>query len=877
MKVNILNFLNYDYRCKNKTLVQSFTINPFKTLNRDTISFSRKLNQNFKTEEMALKYYMTIAKKINASLNKDDDLTAFYTLGYDVSSDFETDKITINGDYKPYFEFKINRRLKTIPYKSLGIDEKKLLKNVEKINGKIFPYLEYQPDFDFKIDNSEIYPDEIAAKFLELLQDRAKKINEALDHNEDQKALEILGFETQKDKNGKITILSNYSAGLLKTKDSTITISDLGISENQLLRNVVEIDANACFGNDFIPDHYIKARTVKYLEKSKPTTELEGLFIRTNPKYIQLSNRIKKLCEQGNYQEAMLLVNPLSCVDNKGRININGNFDMSYMALIDRYRAKIPLKEIGFDEKKLLDSIGIIRGNLNLCNTGIKELPPNMIITGHIYKDESIDDEEFFKNYISLSDFSKQYRDISPKVISNYITYGIIKRSISTNKDLYLNPAEVQNSSFFRSIIERKNEILTPNELRKNYDITSAKIKKAVEEGRLKPYRIQDIHSNYTYDKSDFLFDITDEDNTAMLSTLKKINKSPETNFKNSILEDKELNDACIQNSIRFEYETNDIKNYPLANLEKLGFGSKADLMANCGLRINAYEIKRYILYHDIYNISTPFMMDIVLKSKKNNPSVVKLVELAKILGQNFEDFKKGVIEGKLTIITDIPYRLTYPKDYCVDLSNPKNLEFLRKIDNKDFQAWLEEKIEAKKEYTEKNMQAMLEFEKMSKSTYQARLANIRKQLDDIEESRKSEQEKRNEQRKKLSLRSTIAWVLCPKTRQAKKELLNSRIQEIFARKKEIQEISEQLLTEEITFEEAKEKISKLQLSQKDEITILAYHKLCWDTAGTQEWKQALLDAKNIMESYKKYGLESIENDELKQRLIEWEKKWGSY
>ena len=32
------------------------------------------------------------------------DITALETLGYDVDSDFETDKITINGDYIPYFK-----------------------------------------------------------------------------------------------------------------------------------------------------------------------------------------------------------------------------------------------------------------------------------------------------------------------------------------------------------------------------------------------------------------------------------------------------------------------------------------------------------------------------------------------------------------------------------------------------------------------------------------------------------------------------------------------------------------------------------------------------------------------------------------------------
>ena len=150
--------------------------------------------------------------------------------------------------------------------------------------------------------------------------------------------------------------------------------------------------------------------------------------------------------------------------------------------------------------------------------------------------------------------------------------------------------------------------------------------------------------------------------------------------------------------------------------------------------------------------------------------------------------------------------------------------------------------------------------------------------FDDIEKTRALQQldllNKKNAIRKSMSLRNTIAWHLCPKTRQIKRDFSNSKIHEILERKKEIKDITEQLLAGEIQFKEAKEKIAKLQLSQEDAISVLAYHKLCWETSGTQEWKQALADAKVIMEKYEHFGLEAIEDDELKQRLAEWETKW---
>ena len=877
MKINALNILNLNYKTKINLKNPCHTTNPFKALNKDTVSFSGKLRR-FQNENNAIEYFSKIAKKVNGSLNQDDDLTAFETLGYDVDSDFDTDEITINGDYKPYFEFTYKKQLKTIPYADLGINEEKLLKNVRKITGKTYPCSEFEPDSDFKINILIIYPEKTRIKLLEILKEKAKKVNEALKNNQDEEAFKILGYETQKNEDGKITILGDYNTELLKTPHHIITMRDVGVNENELFRNVTRITNSGRFTRDFIPDHYIQSLHIYYRGESGAVNKLGNLMMKFRPDFIEKSNQTRELCKNGDYQQAILLVCPSARIGNDGKINIDDNFDMRFNYKLYWNRDKMPLKEMGFDEKTLLEHIGTIKGNLDLSKSDVDILPPNMTIKGRVYKKDSIDDKEFFKNYISLSDFSKIYKNIPAKVFSNYIESAHIKHAIRTDKDYYLSPEEIKNNPFIQSITERKDEILTSQELMETFGISSSDLSSALFCGKLKPYKKYIISGIDCWEAGNFLYDIADESNSKAIAEFKKKRtKQQLTSYKNLIKNNRFI-EACLKHSTTAQTQRYNAKSYPQRNLEKLGYGSKADLIANCSLRMNAYEIKKYILDNNTYDTTTTYMMDTLIRSRENNPSIIKLSKLIKLLDKNLKDFADGVFEGKLDVITDIPYCLTYPKDYCIDVSTPKNLEFLRSIDNKDFQNWLNEAIRAKDEYTKKNAQAMLEFQHTSKPTYQERLKDIKRQFDDIEKTRALQQldllNKKNAIRKSMSLRNTIAWYLCPKTRQIKRDFSNSKIHEILERKKEIKDITEQLLAGEIQFKEAKEKIAKLQLSQEDAISVLAYHKLCWETSGTQEWKQALADAKVIMEKYEHFGLEAIEDDELKQRLAEWETKW---
>ena len=217
-------------------------------------------------------------------------------------------------------------------------------------------------------------------------------------------------------------------------------------------------------------------------------------------------------------------------------------------------------------------------------------------------------------------------------------------------------------------------------------------------------------------------------------------------------------------------------------------------------------------------------------------------------------------------------------------MPDEKNLAFFKSIQDENFQNWLSGIISAKEIYTKRNIEAMEAFMKSDAPTATERKESIKEELRQIEIERKKAEsakrleikERKLEHKRKLSLRNTIAWVLCPQTKQVKREHSNQKVQEIIAKNAELKEINEQLLAGEITLEEAKERIIGLNLPKSDEITMLSYHKTCWDISGTNEWKQALSDAKEIMKIYDEEGIDGIENPELKQRLIEWEADWAN-
>jgi len=98
-------------------------------------------------------------------------------------------------------------------------------------------------------------------------------------------------------------------------------------------------------------------------------------------------------------------------------------------------------------------------------------------------------------------------------------------------------------------------------------------------------------------------------------------------------------------------------------------------------------------------------------------------------------------------------------------------------------------------------------------------------------------------------LRTKIAWELSPETRKAASQLAkgDGYLAKIF---------------EKVDNDE--------QLSRTDNIKLKDYYKTVWIKAGTDEFKEAHKKAKEILDTYKKYGLDSIEDPIIKATIADF-------
>ncbi len=233
-----------------------------------------------------------------------------------------------------------------------------------------------------------------------------------------------------------------------------------------------------------------------------------------------------------------------------------------------------------------------------------------------------------------------------------------------------------------------------------------------------------------------FLFDVADKRNAAAIKEFAAIKKKKDNKDANlPLTEADRFAIACQKNSVRCE-NINTTKAFHASDLVRPGYGSKADLIVNCGLRNNAYKIRRYILDNDIYDISDSTMTDILLRARHENPALIKIADLKKRLGKELSKnaLTEAIFAEKLNIITENACRLTNSADYLIDLSDKKNLEFLTTINNEAFQIWLSDKLELIKTYKENNENALEEFKTRKVPTKTEETIEIRSEFAKIQE-----------------------------------------------------------------------------------------------------------------------------------------------
>ena len=120
----------------------------------------------------------------------------------------------------------------------------------------------------------------------------------------------------------------------------------------------------------------------------------------------------------------------------------------------------------------------------------------------------------------------------------------------------------------------------------------------------------------------------------------------------------------------------------------------------------------------------------------------------------------------------------------------------------------------------------------------------------------------------RLSLRMKLTWFLAPNTRAVAKELAdgNNYLSYIISKKERIEAQSELIEKEPDALIE--ENIDETEtLSQQEIATLKAFYKDMWDKAGTEEYKQALKQASSVLRQVDKYGLDSVEDAEIRKFL----------
>lgn len=847
---------------------------------KDTVSFSGTKLKQFDSGRDAYNYYKKVADVVNESLDDDDEITAFETLGYDIDSDFETEKITINGDYKPFFEYRLKTgntdEIYCISYKDIKVNEEKLLANVEKITGKKLVAPNFEPPFDYKIDNTQIYQPNVEKKLLKLIKQRVEIAKLALADNNSQQALESLGFKTKKDENGKITIEDGYSHILLSRKSASLTLKDYDIDEQELLKDVVQIKGESAFSWEYKPDHYIQIDEVKSWRWNEKAKEMALM----NPTLIEQTNNNKeKLANGDNFSVLQNLGYDVEKAED-GKIKIKGTFS-DYLQVNEAGRKPtIQYAELGYDVNSLLKNVSYIDGNLFVHSSKLTEVDKDLVITGELWGVPEETQYELFKDYVSKEDLYSKYNAISPEIIDTFVFGGVLTPAINSKKAYFFKEIDAKTNEILTNIVNNRDKLLEAKEISEKYGVSPLMIKNAMQRSSFKPYLFETSDFRYmdTKDVHNYLFDITDTRNEG---TIKHFEKTQQKVAKERT--EGAFNEACLAYQVEPQEKSEDLQGtglFTFGDVERFGYGTKTDLIAHCDLLVNAYAVRKHLYEHEAIKISHPTIKSIMNLSRECNPALVKLSDLEQVIG---DDFRKMVIDGKFSIITSTIFEKLPKNKYCINLNDEKNMQALKSIDNPSVQKWLAEKIEDIRIYKKVNEAKVEEFKQGKSPTkdeaikeyeakqFQAALKQVLKNDDErIAKKRRAWENRRN-----LSLRSTIAWVLSPNTKEMQKEKTNPVVKEILDRNTLVREIHSLVLAGEMTSFEAEEKIKELKLTKEEEISILSFYKGAWEMAGTEEWINALKQAKDIAEAYKQGGLDAITDNKIKDRLELWEKKWG--
>ena len=128
----------------------------------------------------------------------------------------------------------------------------------------------------------------------------------------------------------------------------------------------------------------------------------------------------------------------------------------------------------------------------------------------------------------------------------------------------------------------------------------------------------------------------------------------------------------------------------------------------------------------------------------------------------------------------------------------------------------------------------------------------------------------KSERKEKTSLKVKIAWALCHNTRKTAKGMVaqHPEYMELFKKIDKVREYQKRLAANKI-----EEGETEPYLTKDDRIKLKIFYKTLWRQAGTDEFKNAMLVAKEAIAQYKQEGPEAIEDNTIKNIIKEFYEK----
>ena len=136
-----------------------------------------------------------------------------------------------------------------------------------------------------------------------------------------------------------------------------------------------------------------------------------------------------------------------------------------------------------------------------------------------------------------------------------------------------------------------------------------------------------------------------------------------------------------------------------------------------------------------------------------------------------------------------------------------------------------------------------------------------------IDSTKNEAKEKRKqEQPTYFGLAVKIAWELAPKTKKAASSLAEGRAN--LARI--IDKNNKRIEWEKLTPKEQQNMEEPEPLTKEEEIQLATYRKSVWEQSGTEEYSIAMKKAHEIVELYRKSGIDAIDTPEIKEIIINY-------